>query len=129
MRNNVPTILIVEDDERIRNLMRTVLTGAGYATLETGKAATAVSMLASHSPDLMLLDLGLPDRDGQELLSDIRTWSSVPVVVVSARGQEKDKVRALDDGADDYITKPFGAEELLARIRAALRHGQRMAEG
>ena len=129
MRNNVPTILIVEDDERIRNLMRTVLTGAGYATLETGKAATAVSMLASHSPDLMLLDLGLPDRDGQELLSDIRTWSSVPVVVVSARGQEKDKVRALDGGADDYITKPFGAEELLARIRAALRHGQRMAEG
>ena len=84
MRNNVPTILIVEDDERIRNLMRTVLTGAGYATLETGKAATAVSMLASHSPDLMLLDLGLPDRDGQELLSDIRTWSSVPVVVASS---------------------------------------------
>ncbi len=129
MRNNAPTILIVEDDERIRNLMRTVLTGAGYATLETGNAATAVSMLASHSPDLMLLDLGLPDRDGQELLSEIRSWSSVPVVVVSARGQEKDKVRALDDGADDYITKPFGTEELLARIRAALRHGQRMAEG
>ena len=129
MRNNAPTILIVEDDERIRGLMRSVLAGAGYATLETGKAATAVSMLASHSPDLMLLDLGLPDRDGQELLTEIRTWSSVPVVVVSARGQEKDKVRALDSGADDYVTKPFGAEELLARIRAALRHGQRMAEG
>ena len=129
MRNNAPTILIVEDDERIRSLMRTVLAGAGYATLETGNAATAVSMLASHSPDLMVLDLGLPDRDGQELLSEIRAWSSVPVVVVSARGQEKDKVYALDGGADDYITKPFGTEELLARIRAALRHGQRMAEG
>ena len=72
MRNNAPTILIVEDDERIRSLMRTVLAGAGYATLETGNAATAVSMLASHSPDLMVLDLGLPDRDGQELLSEIR---------------------------------------------------------
>ena len=76
MRNNAPTILIVEDDERIRSLMRTVLAGAGYATLETGNAATAVSMLASHSPDLMVLDLGLPDRDGQELLSEIRAWSS-----------------------------------------------------
>ena len=83
MRNNAPVILIVEDDERIRSLIRTVLAGAGYATLETGKAATAVSMLASHSPDLMLLDLGLPDRDGQELLNEIRTWSNVPVVVVS----------------------------------------------
>ena len=89
MRNNAPTVLIVEDDERIRNLMRTVLTGAGYATLETGNAATAVSMLASHSPDLMVLDLGLPDRDGQELLSEIRSWSSVPVVVVYARWQYK----------------------------------------
>ena len=129
MRNNAPTILIVEDDERIRNLMRTVLTGAGYATLETGNAATAVSMLASHSPDLMVLDLGLPDRDGQELLSEIRAWSSVPVVVVSARGQEKDKVYALDGGADDYITKPFGTEELLARLRATLRYTDRMVQG
>ncbi len=126
---NATTILIVEDDERIRGLMRTVLSGGGYATLETGNAATALSMLASHSPDLMLLDLGLPDRDGQEFLREIRSWSNVPVVVVSARGQERDKVRALDGGADDYVTKPFGTEELLARIRAALRHGQRMAEG
>ena len=122
MRNNAPTILIVEDDERIRSLMRTVLSGAGYATLETGNAATAVSMLASHSPDLMLLDLGLPDRDGQELLTEIRTWSSVPVVVVSARSHERDKVAALDMGADDYLTKPFGTDELLARVRTAIRH-------
>lgn len=126
---NAATILIVEDDERIRALMRTLLVAAGYAVLETGNATTALSMLASHSPELMLLDLGLPDRDGQELLREIRSWSRVPVVVVSARGQERDKVRALDGGADDYITKPFGTEELLARIRAALRHGQRGAEG
>ena len=126
---NAATILIVEDDERIRGLIRTVLAGAGYVTLETGNATSALSMLASHRPDLMVLDLGLPDRDGQELLREIRSWSNVPVVVVSARGQERDKVRALDGGADDYITKPFGTEELLARIRAALRHGQRMAEG
>ena len=126
---NAATILIVEDDKRIRALIKTVLSNAGYAVLETRNAATALSMLASHSPDLMLLDLGLPDRDGQELLREIRTWSDVPVVVVSARGQERDKVRALDGGADDYITKPFGTDEMLARIRAALRHGQRRKEG
>lgn len=118
---NATTILIVEDDERIRGLMRTVLSSGGYATLETGNAATALSMLASHSPDLMLLDLGLPDRDGQEFLREIRSWSNVPVVVVSARGQERDKVRALDGGADDYITKPFNILELKARIRALIR--------
>ena len=101
---NAATILIVEDDERIRGLIRTVLAGAGYVTLETGNATSALSMLASHRPDLMVLDLGLPDRDGQELLREIRSWSNVPVVVVSARGQERDKVRALDGGADDYIT-------------------------
>lgn len=118
------TILIVEDDERIRNYIKTVLTSCGYSVLETGNAKTALSMTASHSPDLMLLDLGLPDRDGQEILKELRQWTKMPVIVISARGLERDKVLALDNGADDYITKPFGTEELLARIRAALRHGK-----
>lgn len=122
--NHAITILIVEDDDRIRNYMKTVLVSCGYNILETGNGRTALSMLASHKPDLMLLDLGLPDCDGQEVIRQVRAWGQMPVVVVSARGHEQDKVAALDGGADDYITKPFGTDELLARIRAALRHGQ-----
>lgn len=118
------TILIVEDDERIRNYMKTILVTSDYAVLETGNARTAMAMIASHSPDLILLDLGLPDGDGLEMLKAVRGWSQIPIVVVSARSHERDKVMALDNGADDYITKPFGTEEMLARIRAALRHGQ-----
>lgn len=121
--SHTTTILIVEDDDRIRNYIKTVLTSCGYATLETGNGRTALAMIASHTPDLLLLDLGLPDQDGQEIIRDVRSWSQMPVVVVSARGHEQDKVQALDNGADDYITKPFGTDELLARIRAALRHG------
>ena len=126
---NATTILIVEDDERIRGLMRTVLSGGGYATLETGNAATALSMLASHSPDLMLLDLGLPDMDGIGIIQSIRKWSSVPIIVISARMTEDDKAGALDLGADDYLTKPFGTVELLARIRTALRHTRKACGG
>jgi two-component system KDP operon response regulator KdpE len=126
---NAATILIIDDDERIRNYIRTLLTGDGYSVLETGNATTALSIIASHSPDLVILDLGLPDFDGQQLLKEMRAWSGVPVVVVSARDLEKDKVDALDSGADDYITKPFGSDELLARIRAALRHGAQQSEG
>ena len=126
---NIATVLLVEDDERIRSYIKAVLAANGYAVLETGNAATAVSMLASHNPELMLLDLGLPDRDGRELLREIRAWSRVPVVVLSARGLERDKVLALDGGADDYVTKPFGTDELLARIRTALRHAARPAQG
>lgn len=122
--NSITTILIVEDDDRIRNYIKTVLVSCGYNALETNKQQTALSLLASHKPDLLLLDLGLPDGDGQELIRQIRTWSQIPIVVVSARGHEQDKVEALDGGADDYITKPFGTDELLARIRAALRHGR-----
>lgn len=118
------TILIVEDDDRIRNYMKTALTGCGYSVLETSNGRTAVSMLATHSPDLMILDLGLPDGDGVGLIHEIRAWSRTPIVVVSARDHERDKVVALDAGADDYITKPFGTDELMARIRAALRHGK-----
>ena len=122
--NSMTTILIVEDDERIRNALRAILVACGYSVQETGNARTALAMTASHNPDLMLLDLGLPDGDGMELIRSVRGWSQVPIIVVSARGYERDKVEALDSGADDYITKPFGTDELLARIRAALRHGR-----
>ena len=122
--NRQTTILIAEDDERIRNFIKTIVTSCGYAVLETGNARTALAMIASHSPDLLLLDLGLPDGDGVEVLRKVREWSQMPIIVVSARGHEKDKVQALDNGADDYVTKPFGTDELMARIRAALRHGR-----
>ena len=122
--NSMTTILIVEDDERIRNALRAILVACGYSVQETGNARTALAMTASHNPDLMLLDLGLPDGDGMELIRSVRGWSQVPIIVVSARGHERDKVEALDSGADDYITKPFGTDELLARIRATLRHGR-----
>ena len=122
--NSMTTILIVEDDERIRNALRAILVACGYSVQETGNARTVLAMTASHNPDLMLLDLGLPDGDGMELIRSVRGWSQVPIIVVSARGHERDKVEALDSGADDYITKPFGTDELLARIRAALRHGR-----
>jgi len=120
--NQKLSILLVEDDDRIRSFLQTVLTSNGYNVLETTNARTALSIAASHNPDLMLLDLGLPDMDGQQLIRTLREWSKMPIVVVSARGHEKDKVTALDSGADDYITKPFGIAELMARIRAALRN-------
>ena len=120
--NQKLSILLVEDDDRIRSFLQTVLTSNGYNVLETTNARTALSIAASHNPDLMLLDLGLPDMDGQVLIRSVREWSRMPIVVVSARGHEKDKVTALDSGADDYITKPFSTPELLARIRAALRN-------
>jgi len=127
--NQKISILLVEDDDRIRSFMEAVLTTNGYNILETTNARTALSMAASHNPDLMLLDLGLPDMDGQQVIRSIREWSRMPIVVVSARGQEKDKVSALDSGADDYVTKPFGTAELLARIRAALRNSVLRASG
>lgn len=122
--NHQTTILIVEDDERIRNYIKTILSTYNYAVLETNKAGTAMAMIASHSPDLLLLDLGLPDGDGVEIIRTVRSWSQMPIVVISARSHERDKVIALDSGADDYVTKPFGTDELMARIRAALRHGK-----
>jgi two-component system, OmpR family, KDP operon response regulator KdpE len=122
--NNNPLILIVEDDETICNFISAVLTSNDYNIIKTGKGGEAISMTASHIPDLILLDLGLPDMDGTEVLKKIRAWNKVPILVVSARGHEREKVEALDMGADDYITKPFGTSELLARIRAAIRHSQ-----
>ena len=124
-----PLILIVEDELGICNFISAILASNGFDVLKTAKGKEAVSMVASRCLDLVLLDLGLPDMDGVEVLKTIRQWSGIPVVVVSARGLEREKVEALDLGADDYVTKPFGTSELLARIRTALRHSQKNSAG
>ncbi|MCI9120758.1 MAG: response regulator transcription factor [Oscillibacter sp.] len=115
-------ILIIEDEKSIAQFISAVLSGQGYETIQARTAKEGLSMLASHCPDLVILDLGLPDMDGMDILRQLRSWSSLPVVVVSARSHERDKVAALDQGADDYLTKPFGTGELLARVRTAIRH-------
>ncbi|MBR5793392.1 MAG: response regulator transcription factor [Anaerotignum sp.] len=122
-------IMIIEDEDAISNFVATTLKANTYAPLVAKTASEALSMIPSHCPDLVLLDLGLPDMDGIEILKKIREWSSTPVIVVSARGEESDKVEALDLGADDYIAKPFGTSELLARIRTALRHSMKNTSG
>jgi two-component system KDP operon response regulator KdpE len=122
MTGDSAIILVVEDEPPIRRLLRTTLGANDYRTLEAATGAEAMSALRHHRPDLVLLDLGLPDVDGLQLIGDIRKLGPVPIVVLSSRGDEGAKVAALDSGADDYVTKPFGADELLARIRAALRH-------
>ena len=114
--------LIVEDEQNISNFISTVLSANDYDTLIAVDGAEAMSMITSHCPDLIILDLGLPDMDGLDILRDVRSWSNLPVIVVSARTHERDKVTALDLGADDYLEKPFGTSELLARIRTAIRH-------
>lgn len=115
-------IMIVEDDRAICNFMRRVLEANDYETVLVHTGREAISLLASHCPDVVILDLGLPDMDGMDVLTDLRRWSLMPVIVVSARSEEREKVRVLDAGADDHITKPFGTSELLARIRTAIRH-------
>ncbi len=115
-------VLVVEDDQSISNFICAILTANGYDAMVVRSGEEALTMIASHCPDLILLDLGLPDMDGVEVLKSVRKWSNLPVVVVSARQSEKDKVEALDCGADDYLVKPFGTSELLARIRTAIRH-------
>ncbi len=120
-----PLILVIEDEARIVNFLRASLTSQGYRLVEATDGQSGVSLAASHVPDLVVLDLGLPDMDGVHVLEQIRGFSSAPVIVVSARGRERDKIGALDAGADDYLTKPFGVGELLARIRVALRHSAR----
>lgn len=117
-------ILIVEDDKNILRFMRTVLQSNDYDVLTTDNGKEALSIVSSHCPDLMILDLGLPDADGLQLIPAIRAWSQISILVVSARSEETDKVAALDLGADDYLTKPFGISELLARIRTAIRHAR-----
>ena len=115
-------ILVVEDDKRISSFFKTVLESNRYDVIMASTGSEAYSLITSQCPDLVILDLGLPDMDGMNILRSVREWSSMPVIVVSARTHEKDKVEALDLGADDYITKPFGTSELLARIRTAIRH-------
>lgn len=122
-------ILVVEDESNIRNFMKTILASNNYTVLTATTGEEAMTMLSSHCPDLVLLDLGLPDTDGQMFIQAVRRWSQVPILVVSARSHERDKVMALDFGADDYITKPFGTSELLARVRAALRHAAQRSSG
>lgn len=115
-------VLVIEDEEVICNFITAILNANGYQVIKSNTGKEGLSMAASYSPDVILLDLGLPDLDGVEILKSIRQWSKIPVVIVSARGHEREKVEALDLGADDYIVKPFGTSELLARIRTALRH-------
>ena len=117
-----PLVLIVEDDASISAFITAILTANGYRALRAVNGREGLTLAASNTPDVILLDLGLPDLDGTEVLREIRAQSKTPVVIVSARGLERDKVAALDLGADDYIVKPFGTAELLARIRTALRH-------
>lgn len=115
-------VLIVEDEKSISNAIKTILEANGYDVISAYTAHEAMSIITSHCPDVIVLDLGLPDSDGIEILKSVRKWSAMPIIVVSARTHENDKVEALDLGADDYITKPFGSSELLARIRVAIRH-------
>lgn len=118
---NKPQILIVEDDTAIGNLISTTLETQNYQFHRATNGAGAILDAASYRPDVMLLDLGLPDMDGVEIIKKVRSWSNMPIIVVSARSEDADKVAALDAGADDYLTKPFSVEELLARLRVALR--------
>lgn len=118
---NNPLILIVEDDAPIRNLITTTLKAHEYKYLTAQNGENAIMQASSHNPDIVLLDLGLPDIDGVEVIKKIRTWSEMPIIVISARSEDNDKIEALDAGADDYLTKPFSVEELLARIRVTTR--------
>lgn len=118
---NKLTILIVEDDMPVRNLITTTLKAHEYKYLTAANGASAVMEASSHNPDVVLLDLGLPDVDGVEVIKKIRSWSNMPIIVISARSEDNDKIEALDAGADDYLTKPFSVEELLARLRVTQR--------
>lgn len=119
---NSATLIVIEDEAQIRRFLRTMLTAEGYQVFDAETGKQGLTEAATRKPDLIILDLGLPDMDGVEVVKGIREWSSVPVIILSARSQENDKISALDAGADDYLVKPFGAGELLARIRVALRH-------
>ncbi|HET7038707.1 MAG TPA: response regulator [Gemmatimonadales bacterium] len=128
MADPKPVVLLIEDEPQMRRFLRTALEPHGYGLVEAETAREGMGHATAHNPDVILLDLGLPDMDGLEVTRRIREWSRVPIIVLSARGQETDKVAALDAGADDYVTKPFAVGELLARMRVALRHA-READG
>jgi two-component system KDP operon response regulator KdpE len=124
-----PLVLVVEDEPQVRRFLRTSLQAHGYRLLEALTGVEGIRMASQYVPEIVLLDLGLPDVDGLEVTRRIRQWSRMPILVLSARGQESAKVDALDAGADDYLTKPFGFAELLARMRVAMRHAQRAERG
>ena len=128
MASPAPTVLVIEDEPQIRRFLRATLPAHGYRLLEAETGHDGLTQAAMHQPDLVILDLGLPDLDGVEVTRRLREWTTVPIVVLSARGQETDKVVALDAGADDYLTKPFGIQELLARLRVALRHAAHLTQ-
>ena len=117
-----PVVVLIEDGPQIRRFLRATLTGQGYRLFEATTGADGLVEVGSRQPDVVIVDLGLPDLDGIDVIRRLREWTAVPIIVLSARGQERDKVTALDAGADDYVSKPFGVGELLARIRVALRH-------
>jgi two-component system KDP operon response regulator KdpE len=120
--SDAPVVLVVEDDAEMRTFARIALAAYGYLAIEAKTAAEGIRLATKHRPDIVLLDLGLPDADGSEVTRHIRKWSDVPILIISARGSESAKVKALDEGANDYMTKPFGAAEMMARIRVALRN-------
>lgn len=128
MTEVMPLLLVVEDDVQMRKFLRASLSSHGYRLVEATSGEEATTQAAAYNPDLVLLDLGLPDIDGLEVTQRLREWATAPIIVISARGQEDDKIKALDSGADDYLTKPFGTGELLARIRVALRHAARVGQ-
>jgi two-component system KDP operon response regulator KdpE len=127
MTANSPLIAVIEDEAPIRRFLRASLASEGYAVQEAASVAEGIRCVTQYRPDLVLLDLGLPDGDGLAVVREVRGWSSLPIVVLSAHGEEKSKIAALDAGADDYLTKPFSVGELLARIRVALRHAARLS--
>jgi len=129
MTNLQTAILVVEDDSQIRQFLKVGLESNGFGYLESVQGKSGLAEVATRNPALVILDLGLPDMDGLEFLKTLREWSKVPVIVLTARGNEQDKIKALDGGADDYLTKPFGVGELLARIRVALRHASQRESG
>jgi len=126
---DAPLVLVIEDEPRMLRFLRPALEGHGYRVIESATGKDGLTQASTRTPDLVLLDLGLPDLDGLEVTRRLREWSQIPIVVISARGREDDKVAALDAGADDYVTKPFGVLELLARLRVALRHVARSGGG
>jgi two-component system KDP operon response regulator KdpE len=129
MNESSPLLLVVEDDAQMRRFLRVSITSNGYRLVEADTARDGLAQAAARSPDLVLLDLGLPDDDGLVVVQRLREWAEIPIIVISARGQEEDKIKALDGGADDYLTKPFGVGELLARIRVALKHAAKTGAG
>ncbi len=129
MTDDKPLILLIEDEPQMRRFLRVSLRSQGYRLIEAETGEDGLILVASRKPAIILLDLGLPDMDGLAVTAKLREWTTTPIIVISAREQERDKVRALDAGADDYLTKPFGADELQARIRVSLRHLARQESG